>query len=215
MKFPQDQFVAAIVASIKNNNLPMPKLLVDAACGNGYTTLKLASYFSNTKFIGVDILSDFLQKNTKNVSFLQKDVHEFFENESELDNICLINALFLLPEPILLLQKIKDKLSTNGIFYLIIPNIEGKNFKRFQKISPETNTFIVSKKEMTQICEKLSFEICETKELVFTPFFNRIDTKFLFFIRHYYLTFLEFFNQKKNNQTPSYFLFVLKSKQTN
>ncbi len=69
MKFPQDQFVAAIVASIKNNNFPVPKLLVDAACGNGYTTLKMATFFSETNFVGVDILPDFLQKNTKNVHF--------------------------------------------------------------------------------------------------------------------------------------------------
>ena len=117
MKFPQDQFVAAIVASIKNNNFSTPKSLVDAACGSGYTTLKLASFFPETRFVGVDILPDFLQDDTKNIRFIQRDVHVFLENESKLDNICLINALFLLPEPTLLLQKIKDKLSTNGIFY--------------------------------------------------------------------------------------------------
>ncbi len=96
---------------------------------------------------------------------------------------------------------------------MIIPNKDGENFKRFQKISPSTNTFIVSKQEMIKICETLDFEIFETKDLVFTPFFNRIDTKLLFFIRHYYLTFLEKFNQNKANKTPSYFMFILKNKE--
>ncbi len=208
VKYPYNHFIKAVAKSIDTKRM-IPSHVIDAPCGNGYTSIELGKIFPDLCIEGVDIENHFLNTKQNNVSFLAKDIHQYIDNQPIISFMCIINSLYLLPNPIELLQKIFSKLEKNGQLVLIIPNIESQNFKRFQDISPSINTFLPSKNDFDSLLQQLGFEIVANYPIVFTPFYGRWDTKILFFMRHQYLHFLEKRNEKKQNRIGSYWVLVL------
>ncbi len=207
MKFPQDIFIAKLVAMIEKQSVSE---LIDAPCGDGYVTRHLAQRFPMLRVKGSDWHKHSSWETTKNLSFEPIEIHQFVDNQQDISFFCLVNSLFLLPQPELLLERIYLKLNDNGRLILIVPNVESKNFQNFQKIEPTVNTFTPTLEYLISSLRHIGFELEEIQPLVFTHFFGRWDTKFLFFIKHRYLAFLEIFNKKKTHKIASYFLIHLR-----
>lgn len=211
MQFPHNQFISAI-SDIINQRFEQQSMLpqlIDAPCGNGYTTIALAQKYPNTHFVGVDIANHFLKTNLSNTSFLSQDIHQYIDSQDNIAFICVINSLYLLPNPTELLRKIYHKLEHNGTLVLIVPNIESPNFKTFQSNNPDVNTFLPTQSELESCFLDIGFQVKSTKSLVFTPFYGRWDTKILYFMRHKYLNWLEQRNAQKQGRVCAYYLYEL------
>jgi trans-aconitate methyltransferase len=209
MKYPYNQFIEAVAKVIEKQKTGLTQV-VDAPCGNGYTTIELGKRFPEIDFLGVDIENHFLDTKQKNINFINSDIHQFIDNQEVISFFCMINSLYLLPNPIELLSKIFSTLEKNGTFLLIVPNIESPNFKYFNTRNPSVNTFIPEIKVLENELKSIGFQIIETYPIVFTPFYGRWDTKFLFFIRDQYLHWLENRNSKKENRIGSYWVLELR-----
>jgi trans-aconitate methyltransferase len=135
MKYPQSLFTKKIKRLLPEGT----KSIIDAPCGSGLTTYELSRFFPAAKVTGVDISKkdiSFANKKytSSNLNYLEKDIHSFIDETEKIEVFCLINSLFLLPEPERLLRKISQKLNEKGQLFLILPNPESINFKRYQKI---------------------------------------------------------------------------------
>ena len=209
IKYPQSLFIRKITARIAADS----KLIIDAPCGTGQTSYELANHFTKNTVIGADISQKNIETakkkfNTPNLSFQQKDIHSFVEEAVHFEVFCLINSLFLLPQPQLLLQKIKKKLRPEGKLLLILPNPESTNFKRYQKLFPEVNTFILEQKAYKDFFAELGFKITHCEGIARVPIYGRFDTKLFFPVRDSYLFFLE---KRSKSKDYGYYLVELKA----
>jgi len=99
------------------------KVLLDAGCGSGYTTLALAQANPGARIIGIDISEgsvDFAKKRLeyygfKEAEFYAMPIEELSEIEKEFDYINCDEVLYLMPDPILGLQAMKSVLKPSGI----------------------------------------------------------------------------------------------------
>lgn len=210
MRYPQSLFTTKLKEHIPDNIAS----IIDAPCGNGQTTYELAQYFPHTDFLGLDISEENISFATKkytqlsNIKFEKSDIHQFVEGRDTFDCFCMINSLFLLPQPKELLQKIKTKLSKEGKLLLILPNPNSLNFKRYQRIAPDVNTFILAKENYSDFFNNLGFEILACEGIARVPFYGRWDTKLLYPIRNPYLFWLE---RRSKSEDYGYYLIVLSS----
>lgn len=208
MKYPQSLFTKKI-----KELLPVDvNTIIDAPCGNGSTTNELAQYFPYTLLIGVDINKENIAAAKRNYSsskviFQQADIHDFVEKSETFKVFCLINSLFLLPKPKKLLQKITSKFTQNGQLILILPNPESTNFKHYQSLFPEVNSFILQRIEYETFFKNLGLTILSCEGIARVPFYGRWDTKLLYPIRDRYLFWLE---KRSKSKDYAYFLIALK-----
>lgn len=208
-KYPQSLFAQTIATRLTN-----PKTIIDAPCGSGITTHILAQNFPAAKVIGADLS----KKNiavarrkfpAENLEFRVEDIHKLVAETEKIDVFCLINSLFLLPEPAKLLRNISQKLTDSGRLFLILPNPASTNFNRYQRIFPEVNTFILDPKDYVDFFVKTGFEITHCEGIARVPIYGRRDTKILFPIRDRYLFWLE--SRSKSNDF-GYFMLELKKR---
>lgn len=192
MKYPQSLFTKKIAERIR----PVVEFIIDAPCGSGKTSHELAISFPNATVIGSDISSENIKAADRkykksNLKFQCQNIHSFVESIDEFEVFCLINSLFLLPEPENLLKKISTKLTDTGQLFLIIPNPESSNFKRYQKIFPDVNSFILQRKNYDSFFRELGFKVIFCEGIARIPIFGRKDTKLLYPIKDMYLFYLE------------------------
>lgn len=209
MQYPQTIFVRAILKQLPAS----VNRIIDAPCGDGRTALALSAGRPAARVIGADISSALIdrarkQNTAENVDFVQADIHKFVHKLSEIEVFCLINSLFLLPEPAELLRKISGKLTAAGRLYLILPNPASSNFRRYQKIFPEVNTFILAGKNYEEFFARCDLQMTFCEGLARVPFYGRWDTKLLYPVRDRYLFWLE---SKSKSEDFGYYLTELKA----
>lgn len=212
MKYPQSLFTQRITKKILNNN---KNIIIDAPCGSGQTSYELAISFPNATVIGSDISTKNIksaQKNYQqnNLKFHCQDIHSFVDGIEEFEVFCLINSLFLLPEPEDLLKKISTKLTDTGQLFLIIPNPESSNFKRYQEIFPDVNSFILERENYDSFFRKMGFKMFFCEGIARVPIFGRKDTKLLYPIRDTYLFWLE-----KHSKSEDYGYYLIELSRLN
>jgi 2-polyprenyl-3-methyl-5-hydroxy-6-metoxy-1,4-benzoquinol methylase len=101
------------------------KLILDAGCGSGYTSLALAQANPDAKIIGVDLSEESVKLARQRLQYHGFDNAEFYtlsiEDLSQLgmqfDYINCDETLYLLPDPILGLQAMKSVLQPHGIIH--------------------------------------------------------------------------------------------------
>ncbi|MBD2447597.1 class I SAM-dependent methyltransferase [Nostoc sp. FACHB-152] len=101
------------------------KLILDAGCGSGYTSLALAEANPDAKIIGVDLSAESVKLARQRLQYHGFDNAEFYtlsiEDLSQLgmqfDYINCDETLYLLPEPVLGLQAMKSVLQPHGIIH--------------------------------------------------------------------------------------------------
>lgn len=205
MKYPQSLFIQSILTRIPVG----VQQIIDAPCGRGYTSSELASYFEGVAVTGVDISQEYIsfaEKNfiTSNLTFQQNDIQNLVEEADVFDVFCLINSLFLLPNPQNILKGISEKLKSHSRLFLVIPNAESANFSRYQKMFPKVNTFILKEKQYDDFFTSVGLQIIHKEGIARIPFFGRWDIKFLYPIRDRYLLWLE-----KHSKSEDYGYFLL------
>jgi ubiquinone/menaquinone biosynthesis C-methylase UbiE len=118
-------------------------VILDAACGTGYTTLILAEANPGAKIIGVDISDKSIEiahqrleyHGCKNVEFYVMPIEKLPEIGWEFDYINCDDTLYLFSEPALGLQAMKSVLKPQGIIRGNLHSaLQRHNFYRGQKI---------------------------------------------------------------------------------
>jgi 2-polyprenyl-3-methyl-5-hydroxy-6-metoxy-1,4-benzoquinol methylase len=101
------------------------KVILDAGCGSGYTSLALAEANPDAKIIGVDLSAESVKLARQRLQYHGFDNAEFYtlsiEDLSQLgmlfDYINCDETLYLLTDPILGLQAMKSVLQPHGIIH--------------------------------------------------------------------------------------------------
>lgn len=212
--YPQNVFGKSIVSELKEKkNI---STIVDAPCGNGQTTYDL-SKIKHCNTFGYDISQKCID-NAKEFFFKENlryemcDIFQVFGKHQKIDVFCLINSLFLLPQQDLLLKNIHEIINDDGCLMLILPNIEGKNYRNFllkDKKNININTLLLNSSQFTDYFAERNFKIKKMKGIVYTHFYNRFDVKLFSVFSHFYLSFLNIIQSFFKIDSPSYFLLEL------
>lgn len=122
---------------------PEGKLILDAGCGSGYTTLALAEANPGATVIGIDISEASVEMTKERLQY-----HGFYHAEAyvlsieelprlgkEFDYINCDEVLYLLPNPSLGLQTMKSVLKPRGIIHANLHNsLQRTNYYRAQEL---------------------------------------------------------------------------------
>lgn len=101
------------------------KVILDAGCGSGYTSLALAEANPGAKIIGIDLSKESVKLAEQrlqyhgfdNAEFSALSIEELPKLGIEFDYINCDETLYLLPDPILGLQVMKSVLKPDGIIH--------------------------------------------------------------------------------------------------
>ncbi|MED7788966.1 methyltransferase domain-containing protein [Francisella sp. 19X1-34] len=106
--------------------------ILDAGCGPGFESTKIASEFPNNVCKAVDLSNDFLKnaslkaidKNLMNLEFQQMDIHSLDFSDSVFEYSRAERVLLYLKEPLQALKELKRVTKNNGYICLIEPDWE-------------------------------------------------------------------------------------------
>lgn len=216
--YPQNIFGKSIVSVLKEKkNI---SVIIDAPCGNGETTYHL-SKIKSAKVFGYDISHESINWanetfQMQNLKYESCDIFQVFEKHKKIDVFCVINSFFLLPHQDLLLSHIHNILNDDGLLILILPNIEGKNYRNFLEVQNKNkiNTLVLSPSQFNTYFQKHNFRIVKMKGIVYAHFYNRAELKFLSVLSHFYLSLLNYFQSFLKINRPNYYLLVLTKYET-
>ena len=103
--------------------------VLDLGLGHGYSAQVFQNYFTNYTILDGDKeVIDIFNKNNHGHDI--SIVHTFFEDYMSKDNYDVIVAGFILEhvvDPLYILKKYKDMLSSNGKMFIAVPNAEALN----------------------------------------------------------------------------------------
>ena len=214
-QYPQYIFFSEISKLIlKDNNNSNRQLGVDMPCGSGYTTNYLSKN-NNLKWIGVDLDKKSIEyaKNhyqNERVLFEENDIFLKLNELKNVDVLCIINSIFLLPNHDKLFSLVNSCLKDNGEVYFIIPNINSLNYRNFVKDNPHVNSTEYDVNTLTQELKKHNLSTKSVKEICYANIYGRRETKFMRRFAHHYLIALNYLMTTFKIGTPSYFLFQVK-----
>ena len=209
--YPQNIFAKSILKYIVKNN--DKKILIDVPCGNGETSWHFSTNKSLSVFgYDIDVKSIEIAKSnysTRNLKFGVKNIFEVINSHTNADYYCIINSLFLLPEPISILKNIANNIKPKGFLFVIVPNINGKNFKEFSKTNTFLNKLVLDKKDFNLFFTECGLKIVDIKGIAFTSNYGRKDVKLFSIFSHFYLSILNIFQTFFFMGAPNYYLIVL------
>jgi len=119
------------------------KVILDAGCGSGYTTVALAQANPGARVVGIDFSEESVDIARKRLDYHgcnSTEVHALSIEElpkigKEFDYINCDEVLYLLPEPILGLQAMKSVLKPGGIIRANLhSSLQRSHYYRAQKI---------------------------------------------------------------------------------
>jgi 2-polyprenyl-3-methyl-5-hydroxy-6-metoxy-1,4-benzoquinol methylase len=208
--YPQNVFAKSILRYISTTD--SEKKLIDAPCGNGETSQHFAKN-KNLSVFGYDLNDKSIanaKKNhtAKNLNFETANIFDVMTRHTAVDYFCIINSLFLLPEPDRLLREAKNTLKKDGRLFVIIPNVEGKNFKWFSQQDKDLNKLLLNFDEITPYFKRCDLEVKEIKPIAYTHNYGRKDVFLFSVFSHFYLSVLNFFQTNLSIGNPNYFLIV-------
>lgn len=208
--YPQNVFAKYILKYV--NISASSQTLIDAPSGNGET----AWFFSKYKKLNVlayDISEKSIQHSKKNyiaynLSFQVADIHSVSQQSKVADYFCIINSLFLLPQPEVLLKTLSKELKQDALLCVIIPNTEGENFKWFTKHNGNVNKLILKHNEIKDYFKTYGFNAFAIKPIAYTHNYGRKDVKLFSALACVYLSFLNFFQTTFKIGKPNYYLII-------
>jgi 2-polyprenyl-3-methyl-5-hydroxy-6-metoxy-1,4-benzoquinol methylase len=119
------------------------KMILDAGCGSGFTSLVLAESNPGAKIIGVDLSEESVKLAEKrleyhgfnNVEFYALALENIPDLEQEFDYINCDEVLYLLPDPVIGLKAMRSVLKPNGIIRANLHSaINRANYFRAQEV---------------------------------------------------------------------------------
>jgi SAM-dependent methyltransferase len=214
-QYPQYVFFSEISKLISNDNKNSNRQLgVDIPCGSGYTTHNL-SQNNKLKWIGVDLDKNSIEyaKNnyqTERVLFEENDIFLKLNELKNVDVLCVINSIFLLPNHDKLFCLISSCLNSDGEAYFIIPNVNSINYKNFIKDNPQVNCKEYDVKSLIEELKKYNLLTKVQKGICYANIYGRKDTKLMRRFVHHYLIALNYLMTYFKISAPSYFLIHVK-----
>ena len=192
--------------------------ILDVPCGQGLTSY-IFSQNKNVKVFAADIDKSSIKAAKEkfkkpNLKFFEDDILSFLNKYKEVQVISIINSLFLLPSPQKVLNTCRTTLTKKGILFVIVPNIEGENYKRFlsDKSNHTINGLELNHEEFESFFEKEGFEIIAVKPICYAPYFNRGIVDKIPFFRDRYLQMESNLKKYLGFSKPNYFEIALKKK---
>ena len=216
-KYPQYLFAKKINERIHCMKLENDKIIIDAPCGGGETSYWLAKENQSAQVFGFDI--DELRIKTipgylknKNLHFAFADIYNMPDIQKEKVAVfCLINSLFLLPDNSLLIKKLTQVIYNGGHLFLIIPNIDGQNYKNFMKTEDNhINIYEYSVKSLIDFVSQYGFSHVYTAPLAYAHFYGRKELKYFKVFFSLYLHLLNIIQTIFKAKQPSYWLVEFK-----
>ncbi len=209
--YPQGVFTSAIIKLLSKEKA----VLIDAPCGYGDSTWQFAK-LKNLTVYGYDIDPGVIEKAKKisrpNLFFDIADIRDIAKKHTDVKYFCIINSLFLLPEPDKILEAIRINLSDDGKLFIVAPNINSVHFKRFQKDNPDVNKLILDINQLQRYFSSRGWFVDKTVKLAYTRSYKRKDAKLLSILSPVYLHFLNVFQSFFKLGKPNSYLFVLQKK---
>lgn len=139
--------------------------VVDYGCATGEFV-----YYAHNDFdiVGCDVSSDAIciaKKRYPDLSDCFMGSDEFLDNSEKYDIIALWDVIEHIDFPIELIERLKEKLNTDGYLVMSTPNI-GALFARQTKslwpfMTPPEHLVFFSKKSMQYLAKKMGFVICK------------------------------------------------------
>jgi len=209
--YPQNIFAKSILKFVKPSG--NRKVLIDVPCGNGETSWHFSKN-KNLSVFGYDIDEKSIENakfyyRCENLKFSAENIFDAIDFHKNADYYCIINSLFLLPEPKKILLNISDSMKQSGFLFVIVPNTNGKNFKTFNSLNKALNKLILEKKDFDAFFDECDLKIKNVEGIAFTTNYGRKDVKFFSIFSHLYLTLLNFFQTFFTIGSPNYYLIVL------
>lgn len=211
--YPHYLFLKSINKNIGSN---INTVIIDCPCGNGEITYVMAKNF-HTKVFGYDISAKAIQIASEryqlpNLKFETRNIFDVFQFHDKINIFCIVNSLFLLPEPGKLLNKVSRSLTLQGKALVIIPNIESVNFKEFQKNSSTDNLLILNKQQAFDLFISCGFDVKYVEGLAYANMYGRKELKYFSLLWTVYLLLLHYLFKLFRKGLPSYWFFVLEKK---
>ncbi len=210
--YPQTVFAKAISAQLTTtNNI----VLLDAPCGNGETTWHLAQHASNLVVYGYDLDGASIARansnfKATNLTYAVNDVHQAIAQHNPIYYICIINSIFLLPNPEALLTTAYQKLSSGGKLFVLIPNTAGRNYQYFEQSGQaHVNNLVIHQPHITTWFASIGLAVSSVTPIAYAHHYNRTDTKFMSVLAHYYLNVLNSIQTALKIGTPNYLLITV------
>jgi SAM-dependent methyltransferase len=208
--FPQTEFAHAIARSLPPT--AGHRTMIDAPCGFGVTSFHL-SRIPNTVVAGYDLdpasvdLARRCFGSEDRLSFSQSDIHNVLEERTQVDVFCLINSLFLLPDPQNLLRRIHDVILPRGDLFLIVPNIRSDNYRRFLELSSDSpNSLELSREQFKPYLAELNLEVKSIEGLIHTSIYGRSRNRLATILRPVMLRASNTFARRFSGNPPAYYL---------
>lgn len=218
IQYPQYIFSTEILKLAGRKKLSACKTGIDMPCGTGYTTHYL-SKGNAINWLGVDIDKssiDFAIKkfSDEKVAFQTGDIFLTLEKLKNVDILCIINSIFLLPSHDRLFNLVSSCLNVNGEAYFIIPNINSKNYRNFINKNPGVNVKEYGVDTLTEELAKFDLTTEEVKGICYANIYGRKEIQYMSRLAPYYLVLLNYFMTFWKTGPPSYFLVKLKKAKT-
>ncbi|MEQ1734644.1 MAG: methyltransferase domain-containing protein [Bacteroidia bacterium] len=212
--YPQTTFAKAILCKINKNKACT---ILDVPCGNGETSWHLAT-LKNAKVNGYDIEETSIGKAQKNfvvsnLTYATQDIHTALTLHTNVNYVCIINSLFLLPNPETLVTKAYKALAKDGKLFIIIPNTEGKNYTYFKQSGQDyVNTLVLNYNQINNWFATLNIAVSSVIPIAYAHHYNRKDTRLMSVLAHFYLEIINYVQTKLKIGRPNYFLITLDKK---
>ena len=152
-----EKFYTALVGEIRS--IEKKNSILDAGCGEGFTTRRLQKEFSSLQFTGIDQdeeAIDYAIKNDSHARYSRGDVTKIPFDDSSFDLVLCNEVLEHLPHPELAiteLLRVTKKYLLISVphepFFRISNLIRGRNILRFGNYPYHLNTW--SKKQITRL----------------------------------------------------------------
>ena len=213
-QYPQYIFSSEILKLAGKDKLLTCKTGVDIPCGAGYTTHYL-SKGNAVRWLGVDIDKhsiDFAIRkfSSHRIVFQTDDIFLKLRELKNVDILCIINSIFLLPDHDKLFNLVFSCLKADGEAYFIIPNVEGKNYRNFSKKNSGVNVKEYSVEALTEALAIYGLTTQTVKGICHANIYGRKEIKYMSRLAPYYLIVLNYFMTWCKIGTPSYFLVQVK-----
>ncbi|MGP8217517.1 MAG: class I SAM-dependent methyltransferase [Bacteroidia bacterium] len=211
--YPQNIFTSAIVPYL---DAKPGNELVDVPCGDGITSWRF-SRLNNLTVYGYDISPAAIQNSKNNFQrgnlfFDAADINKAISNHNHAKYFCIINALFLLPDPGKVLAALYSETPEDSMVFIIVPNINGPNYKWFEKRNPGVNRLVLAEAEFSGYFSTYNWAIEKTVPLAYARSYGRKDVVMFSVLAPFYLTILNYLNTLLGAKVPNYFLLVLRKK---
>jgi 2-polyprenyl-3-methyl-5-hydroxy-6-metoxy-1,4-benzoquinol methylase len=212
--YPQTAFAKAILCEINKNEACT---ILDVPCGNGETSWHLAT-LKSAKVNGYDISNEAIHSAEKNfvepnLTYSILDIHTALNVHNNVNYICIINSLFLLPNPETLVTSAYNTLAKGGKLFIIIPNTEGKNYTYFKQSGQDyVNTLVLNYNQINNWFATLNIGVSSVIPIAYAHHYNRKDTRLMSVLAHFYLEIINYVQTKLKIGKPNYFLITLDKK---